>query len=339
MPRNKNALIRYRIINRLLRNRKYVSPEEMMEACREVLDKDISKRTLDNDLSAMRYDRGLGYDAPIKYDHDRKAYYYEDPDYSIDRLPLNDEELSSLSAASVMLEQFEDIELFSEVRGAIEKIVSTMKIRGTRKDNMEIDFIEFEKIPVVRGREHLPKLIDAIDHKRVVEIEYQKFGSQYAMQYFVHPYLLKEYRGRWYLIGYNEYWDEVRVYGLDRINGIVAKHRKKYRESGISPKEYFENVIGITAFEDTDPVKIKLRFSPHQANYLMTQPLHPSQELEEKTKDHVDFSLTVKPNFELISSILGWGSDVEVLEPASLRDRIKNILKETFNKYKNKVPL
>ena len=334
MPRNKNALIRYRIINRLLRNRKYVSPEEMMEACREVLDKDISKRTLDNDLSAMRYDRGLGYDAPIRYDYDRKAYYYEDPDYSIDRLPLNDEELSSLSAASVMLEQFEDIELFSEVRGAIEKIVSTMKIRGTRKDNMEIDFIEFEKIPVVRGREHLPKLIDAIDHKRVVEIEYQKFGSQYAMQYFVHPYLLKEYRGRWYLIGYNEYWDEVRVYGLDRINGIVAKHRKKYRESGISPKEYFENVIGITAFEDTDPVKIKLRFSPHQANYLMTQPLHPSQELEEKTKDHVDFSLTVKPNFELISSILGWGSDVEVLEPASLRDRVKNILRETLKKYK-----
>lgn len=334
MPGNKNALIRYRIINRLLKNRKYVTVEEMMEACGEALDTTISRRTIDNDLHVMRFDRGLGYEAPIEYDHDRKAYCYGDPDYSIDRLPINDEELNSLLAASAMLEQFEDVELFSEVRGAIQKIVNTMKIRKHSGKRRAMDFIEFEHIPLVKGMEHLPKLIQAIEKKQVVEIEYQKFGSEYAMHYLIHPYLLKEYRGRWYLIGYNEYWDDVRVYGLDRINRIRTEYNKEYRESGFSAKEYFANVIGITAFEDTEPVRVRLRFSPHQANYIMTQPLHPSQELEEQTKEHVDFSLTVKPNFELISAILGWGSDVEVLEPESLRTRVRKILKETLRSYK-----
>ena len=90
MPKNKEALIRYRVINRSLKDFQYVTKEKMIQACEDTLDiHPIGERTIDGDIHDMRFDNGLGYFAPIKYDRTKRAYYYEDPDYSIDNIPLN----------------------------------------------------------------------------------------------------------------------------------------------------------------------------------------------------------------------------------------------------------
>ena len=110
MPANKYALIRYRTIDRCLRNeaRPFPSKEELRAACEEALygsDGDrISTSTLEKDLNAMRYDGALGYYAPIAYHRDERGYYYEEEDFSIDNLQLNDEELAY--PASLMLTVF-----------------------------------------------------------------------------------------------------------------------------------------------------------------------------------------------------------------------------------------
>ncbi|MGF1584314.1 MAG: hypothetical protein ACFCUM_03255 [Bacteroidales bacterium] len=93
----KHALIRYRVINRWLIDRKYVSKTELKEACERALDiSPIGLRTIDGDIHAMRYDRALGYQAPIRIDRSSSRYYYDDPNYSIDNIPLDEEELGSL---------------------------------------------------------------------------------------------------------------------------------------------------------------------------------------------------------------------------------------------------
>ncbi len=113
MPKNKDALIRYRVINRCFRERTFVTLQDLKEACERTLDiYPIGDRTIQADINAMRYDGRLGYNAPIKIDRTRGVYYYEDPNYSIDNIPLNEDEMESLVFASRLLEQYSDVEIF-----------------------------------------------------------------------------------------------------------------------------------------------------------------------------------------------------------------------------------
>ena len=93
MPVNKNALLRYKIIDRSLRNRyRRWTIEDLVDEVSDALydmegiRKGISLRTVQNDIQIMRSDK-LGYNAPIEV-YDQKYYRYADPDYSITELPL-----------------------------------------------------------------------------------------------------------------------------------------------------------------------------------------------------------------------------------------------------------
>jgi len=129
MPKNKYALIRYRVINRCLKDRTYVTKRQLKEACERTLDiYPIGERTIDEDIHDMRYDPKLGYNAPIKIDRRNKVYYYDYPDYSIDNIPLNQDEMDSLVFASKLLEQFKDIEIFTMFSGSVQKLVDALTI-------------------------------------------------------------------------------------------------------------------------------------------------------------------------------------------------------------------
>lgn len=79
MPQNKFAFARYRIIDFMLRRHDYVKTAAIVEQCRSRTGFDVTSRTIELDIAAMRYDTFLGYFAPIVYDSRRKAYCYERP--------------------------------------------------------------------------------------------------------------------------------------------------------------------------------------------------------------------------------------------------------------------
>ncbi|MFO8146888.1 MAG: WYL domain-containing protein [Gillisia sp.] len=332
MPQNKDALLRYRIINRCLTNGKYANVEELREACENALGYRVSVRTIKGDIENMRYESRLGYEAPIKYDHFRKAYCYSDPKYSIDHLPLDETEIQSLMFASSLLEQFQNIGVFKYFSDAIEKIRNAVKIKKLLRQDDKIDFIDFDVATTNRGLEYFPVIVDAILKKKVLKLEYKAFEKSRSYTHHLHPYLLKEYLYRWYVFGYNEYWKGLRIYALDRIVTLEPVYTKEYREPQKDPRDYFKNIIGVTRFEEGPPPTIVLKFSHHQANYILTQPLHPSQKVLEETKEHVSISLEVHPSPELEIKILGWGEDVEVLEPEELRNLIFDKTKIISNK-------
>jgi len=333
MPLNKEALIRYRVINRCLVDSKYVSKARLIRACEEALDiAPIGERTIDQDIHDMREDTRLGFHAPIKHSREKNGYYYEDPDYSIDNIPLNEEELEALSFASTMLEQYKHIELFTTFTGAVQKIVDAVNIRRLLKTESSYPFIQFESVPEMKGSEYLKEIIEAILDKRVLEILHKRFDSDKAYTHIVHPYLLKEYRNRWYLIGLNEELDQIRTYGLDRVLKITRSETVDFYDSGFDPAEYFRSAIGIIAPETT-PQKVILKFTKEQGQYVITQPIHESQEIVEETENHVIVSLQIIPTFELVSMILGWGVEVEVIEPEGLRTRVKSIIKKMQELY------
>jgi len=333
MPKNKHALIRYRVINRSLKAKTYVSKEALIRACEEALDiSPISERTFAEDIRSMRYDNQLGYFAPIEFDKNKQAYYYSDPDYTIDNIPLNDEEIQSLTFAATLLDQFKEIDIFRKFTGSVQKIVDAVNIHRATKEKNTLDFIDFEKVPYLKGSEYLDVLIKAIRQKKVIHVVYRAFHSEKDHHHDIHPYLLKEYRNRWYLIGLHDYFQKIRIYGLDRIVKIEEVPKKKYQVSNFSPEQYFKNTIGIFSPAE-EPPEIILEFNKDAGQYLITQPIHESQQIVSETNEKITFSFKVHPTVEMIQLILGRGSDVKVIEPQSLQDEIITKVHELMKLY------
>lgn len=104
MPANKNALIRYRVIDQCLRNR---------YKRWTIIRKGVSLRTVQSDIQMMRSNK-LGYNAPIEV-YEQKYYRYADPNYSIDKALLEEKDIRLIEKAIALLEreegQFESSEL------------------------------------------------------------------------------------------------------------------------------------------------------------------------------------------------------------------------------------
>src|SRR5690606_15976144 len=112
MPVNKYALLRYRIIDKCLRNKlkHYPSKEFLRQACEETLYNSsferISISTIDKDLYAMRNDETLGFMAPIAYSKVHDGYFYKDENFTIDTIPLNEDDVDAIRFAVQTLHQF-----------------------------------------------------------------------------------------------------------------------------------------------------------------------------------------------------------------------------------------
>lgn len=322
MSQTKEAYIRYRIIDRMLVNRKEVTLRDMQLEIEEVLGKSMSDRTIKRDIEAMRFDTELNFNAPIDYDRRDRVYYYSVKGYSINKLPLAEEDMNALFFARGILEQFSNSDILAGVEGAVQKIADHLRIREKTTPSELSDYVDFENVPGMAGSEYLGPLLNYIRQKKVILLTYKAFYNQKPTPHLFHPYLLKEYHNRWYVFGYEEYWDALRIYGLDRIIEIKPELGKKFKEPTTQSKEYFRNIIGVTRFEDTEPEKIRLKFSKQQAPYVLSQPLHESQLVEETTDDYTIISLNVHNSPELEILLLGWGSEVLVLEPEQLRKQI-----------------
>ena len=146
MPHIKNALIRYRIIDRCIRNKykQYPSKQELREACEEALygsndGANICDSTIEKDMFAMR----MEHDAPIKYSKRHGGYYYEDPEFTINDIPLTEEDLSAIKFAANTLMQFRDADMFKQFGNAIDKIVDRVSISANPSDKELNNFVQF----------------------------------------------------------------------------------------------------------------------------------------------------------------------------------------------------
>lgn len=328
-----NAYIRYRVINSLLEYGGSATIKQMISACENALDiKPIGKRTIEGDIAAMRKDPRLEFFAPIEYKRQDKVYIYKDPDYSIDRFPLSNEEVQTLRFAATILRQFRHIEYLKQFEGTVQKIVDAIRRSDLADTDPDMSFIHFEKSPLIRGTEYLQELIEHIQEKHVLKLKYRKFDNDEEKDYTVHPYLLKEYRNRWYLVGYHEEDSMFKIFGLERLMEIHRMFMKTYLTKIVDFERFFKNSIGITRY-DEEPEEIRIAFTKHQAKYLATQPLHDTQTLLEEIDGRYLFQFNIVPTPEFTATLLGWGDQVEVMSPDWYREEISGMVRRMREVY------
>ena len=203
-----------------------------------------------------------------------------------------------------------------------------------QKDKGEV-FIDFEKNELLKGLEWIDVLLKAVREKTCLAIEYQSFKARKASMVHVNPYLLKEYRNRWFLLARKMNAKEVIILALDRIVAVnVEKETEFQAAEDFDIATFFDNVIGVTKALKSEPVLIHLSANTQHAPYILTKPFHASQKiLKNEEGEAMIFSINVCLNYELEREILGFGEALKVLSPRHLKKRIQKRLKDAVESY------
>ncbi len=245
----------------------------------------ISKRTLKRDLD----DIFSIYNIDIQYDFSFKVYRivsHDEPDLS-----------------NRMLEAFDTFNALNQTEG-ISK------------------FIHFEKRRP-NGTENFHGILHAIQNSKMIKYTYHKYWNNEVSIRLLAPYGLKEFKGRWYVIGKDEKDAEIKTFGLDRIADMEITAKKFIYPLGFDMNELYANCFGIINPKEFRPEKIVLSFEAEQGKYIKSFPLHSSQEILKDDDNELKISIYVLPSFDLMMEVLSYGERVKVIQPLSLKDEIK----------------
>lgn len=328
MATNRHAMIRYKALDKCFSNfyRKYAI-EDLIEFCNEEVyafdgTEGISRRTIFNDINYMRSEQGWG--APIeKYYDGKKPYYrYSDHEFSISKMPLSEKEVIQLRETVNLLGRFSGMPWIEEFCSAL---VDKFKLKGNTRNIIGLDQNRY-----LKGVEFLPELFNYIMNMQVLNIRYETFKKG-ILEFIVHPYYMKQYNNRWFLLGLNDEYRNITTVALDRIVSVEAVSVEYRYDPELDFEEYFDDVVGVTVPKNTSPQAVRLRFSENRFPYVTSKPLHPSQRIVDAEKCVIE--LSVIPNMELETLILSFGSDVEVLDNEPLRQRVSHTIQEMHKKY------
>jgi len=293
----RNSLTRYSLIMRKLQRCPSTFQEiyDYLERESELQEENltISKRTFQRDIE----DIAMLYNIEIEYDFSEKVYRIVSQD-----MPVQQERI---------------IEAFDTMN-------------ALRMSDKISEYIQFEPRKT-QGTEHLWGILHAIKNRRILHITYKKYWDNEFSERKLHPYAIREYRFRWYLVAKDERDNEIKTFGLDRIQSLEITPQKFPYPKDFSLEEYFKYAYGIIRPNDEKPEEVVLSFNAIQGKYIKSQPMHHSQKIIKDTAEELQISMLVFPSYDLIMDILSHGENITVLKPKSLQKELDDIYRRKLN--------
>lgn len=264
----------------------------------DTLNSSFSKRTFQRDLREIRNVFGIN----IEYSRSNKGYYIEQS------------ETENLNFQR-MLEAFD---MFNSLNVA----------------NDLNPFIQMENRKP-QGTENLYGLIHAIKNKFIIQFNYQKFWEDKISKRRLAPYLLKEFKNRWFLIGRDEGDGKIKSFGLDRLTSLEITNVRFKSISEFDVDRYFKYSFGIISSENLEPLDVILSFNSFQGKYIKTLPIHHSQKILLDNEKELRISLKLCVTHDFVMELLSYGSNVKVLEPTTLISELSRSYSESLSLYKH----
>lgn len=208
-------------------------------------------------------------------------------------------------------------------------LFSTLTVHGVLADSASVkERLVLENAPA--GEQYLDIIICSIRTNHRMRIGYKKFETE-GYEKVVCPYALKLFRQRWYLLALNDE-NKMRIFALDRITMVELTDDCFEMPADFSAQSYFSEYFGVLT-DDTPLTHVILRAHKWMPNYLRTLPLHHSQQELESTPDYTDFSFDIRPTSDFLGELLRHSNGIEVLEPLELREKMRQIITETLERY------
>lgn len=338
MPATKNAMTRYALIDRMLANRhKTYSIQDITDALNERLPElgqsTVSKRCVEKDLNYLEYDSPFDVeieeyciDAADKNDrpYPKRCIRYTDPTFSIFKPKLTDDEKTVLSIALETLGSFDGLDNF--------EWLSDLTSRLNLEEHEPVISISKN---ILTNSTLIARLFTTIRLRQSIKLEYHTFNKDEVKSVSVSPYLIREYNNRWFLIAAASDTGKILTFPLDRIDNFKIEYVTRYLKAPEDLIDRYEDIIGVTFYENSPLLEIIFWASDMSKDYIMTKPIHGSQILirneEEQTlrnrfpslSEGAFFKLKCKENYELIRELTSFGSELIVLSPQSLNETIR----------------
>lgn len=350
MPVNKDAMARYRIIDKMLSdpNHDYTTAQILEKVSREYPTHKVTLRMIQKDILALQdqfnkeLERGRGGRGTVRYKDQSSPLFYQE-------LTTDEEEV--LREALRSLGQFEGLENFTW----LELLRKKLEMPQDRKERPVISFFKNELLQL--NGNLLGQLFSAISRKKVIRFGYRRFEDKNLpfQKVEVHPYQLRQYNDRWFLIcnpvGNEQYpFDPAQIYNyaLDRMDGKVEfVEDKPFIDSSIDIDSRFNEIIGVTYMKSVAVEDIFFAVKPASVDYIKTKFIHPSQdEVNPETekdfkkrypslKDCKFFFVSCRPNYELYSRFASFGESVVIVEPKEIRDNMLSKFSKAVENYKS----
>jgi predicted DNA-binding transcriptional regulator YafY len=270
------------------------------------------------------------WDIPLlrKKDGRRTYFVYSKRNFTICDRMFNDEDIEKVKSALDMLCKFKGIPNFEWVNDIDAHFRTTFQIGA----KLHKQVVEFDNNPYVRGLDFFGTVFNAIVNNIVVKVNYQPFYRS-SRFHTIHPYFLKQYAYRWYLIALDDYFRKLITLPLDRMISIEPTQIKYIPNEDIDFIDYFFDAIGITVPQGCEVMDVRLKITSNLLPFIETKPIHGSQKIVCREADDVYVEMHVYDTYELQSQILSYGPDVEVIAPLKLRDEISELIKKMGEKY------
>lgn len=301
-----------------------VPTEELARLC------NVSQSAIKQDIAYLKD----FHEAPIQYVRKPKGYQYTRPFDLAASVTLTDKDLTALHAAVATLNQYQHLHLFDDLRGTVDKIDKAVRFRTNPTDDYG-QYILFESVPFVKGSEWVEIFLRAIHAQRVVAFAHQRFDTEITKTHRLFPYVIKEHRNRWYVVGWQLDYGEIRVFGLDRIiDGSLQLTDESYEAPPFDANIYFHQALGVAAY-DNPPEDVVLSFTRQQGLHFRAQPFYPFQETDilVDTDDEFRVRLSIIVNKELVYELARLGNSVKVISPPELVEQLTNFLRNAWQQY------
>lgn len=345
MPVNKNALGRYRIIDKLLSdpNNDFTTADIMSRVNRKCSGK-VTLRMIQKDIKSLEEDfgkkmvRNAGGRGTVKYEDQSDPLFYQE---------LTSDEEEVLREVLKTLGQFEGLDNFTWLDLLRKKL-------SVKNNENEFPLISFGVSNILQvPHTLLGRLFTAISRKKAIRIKYTPFGRETGV-YDVYPYQLRQYNNRWFLllntVGNDEFPfnpDFITNFALDRMDAeFEYLDDVPYVETTVNLQERFDEIVGVTLLSDEDVEYVYYAVSPRVSDYVKTKWIHSTQmelegdELDEYRKkyprmeDWNFFSIECRPNPELYSLFSSYGENLVVLEPEKVRKTMEKKMEAAAENYR-----
>lgn len=327
MPVSKNPYKRFSLIDNALRRRNYPSLEKIQRLLEEE-GYPVSISTLEKDLETMR----SKFSMPIVYDRYRRGYAYSDENAYFD-IPVTGEDVETIWMALDKLNMFRNSSAFRNVRSSLERIMSRLEIDLDRREVFTDKVIFYEPLPDFAGSEWLAAIYDAICGCHYIYFEFHAYES--ITSHCLEPYVLKEYSGRWYVIGKENGMPA--LYGLDRIRdlktgeSIYARDKEFYEDTC----DGIERSLGMFNFQGrSHPVRIGYDIT--LANEIRSRKFTEDQRIISEDAQEIVLGMNVVIDEEFIGkAVLPYGDKARIYGPRFAVNMIRRTLIKALNNYKD----
>ena len=218
-------------------------------------------------------------------------------------------------------------------RQAVDWLVNTFSVNSLLALGKErlSGRVSVEDIP--SGHKYLTRTMEAMMERKELLIEYRKYSRDESERLHIHPYGVKEFAKRWYIVAWCVERAALRVYGMDRIRSLEETGGTFRLPKDFDLQEQFVFSYGPYLPEGRKPELVRLKAFGTEAAFLQDLPIHPSQALVEQGDGFSVFRLYLVPTENFVMELCRRGPRIEVLEPASLRAAVRDELKKTIALY------